>query len=113
MKNKQANDLIITALEGGSNYWYYLPYQFRNTPKWMAPAEYVIQEIHKGESYKVLDNEDGEYLGELNAPNIVRAKKLLKKDYSEFYADVMKDEWDAETADVFFQLLVMGELVYG
>lgn len=113
MTNKQANDLIITALEGGSNYWYYLPYEFRNAPKRMAPAEYIVQEIHKGKSYRILDYEDGEYLGELSASNISRAKKLLKKDYPYFYADVIKEQWDAETADVFFQLLVMGELVYG
>jgi hypothetical protein len=37
----------------------------------------------------------------------------MRTQYPAHYGDVLSGSWDAETADVFLQLAVMGELVYG
>ena len=45
--------------------------------------------------------------------NILDAISILKKDYPNYYDDIIDDNWDAETADVFLQLAVLGEITFG
>ncbi len=59
------------------------------------------------------DDKNGEVLGELSKANIERGIEILEKDYPDYYSDVLTEDYDAESADIFFQLAVMGEVVYG
>lgn len=103
-------DILITALEGGSNYWYDFP-DVRKARKIKAPVslgEKIIEAVLAGESFKVEDIETGEKLGELNQAGIQRAVQKFLDDER-----IIDPGMDAGDADAFFQFAVMGELVYG
>jgi len=111
-------DLINTALEGGSNYWYHIEhlpssliYDIEATGKPFADA--VTDYVFDGNSINFYDAEDDDFLGSLTMDNILDAISILKKDYPNYYDDIIDDNWDAETADVFLQLAVLGEITFG
>lgn len=119
MDNQLREDLLVTALEGGSNYWYTLDapaivkvkkYGEGTTPistrMWLA--------IKAGETIKINDTEDEEeVLGEINLKSIQEGEKLMKQDYPDDYEDALTDLFDANTADVWFQLAVLGDVDFG
>lgn len=117
---QETEDLIITALEGGSNYWYtFIDLEMVTNDK---NAEGVFNWIMENRNAKIpvfdceASQEDIEnrsaYLGDLSYANIMRGKKLLIADRRHF-KDLKDENWDANTADVFFQYVVLGELIYG
>lgn len=109
-------DLIITALEGGSNYWSLLDRVNLEDEQdsRLALSEKVCHAIDKGLEIKVFDAEDEtELLGVLTKQSVKEAWKLMKQDHESHWMNAKSEQWDAETADVFFQLAVMGELVFG
>ena len=104
-------DILTTALEGGSNYWYYLP----DLSMLADSDEYLEDRIFNacvaGGSIPVHGIETDEYLGEINLENIIRGIKLfIKIGTSEHTLD---PTMDANDADILFQYTVMGEVVYG
>ena len=44
---------------------------------------------------------------------ILESIPIIKKDYPEIWERILLEEGDAGDADVFLQLCVMGEVVYG
>lgn len=136
-------DLFVTALEGGSNYWYYvdIPKNIKSfgDTKSEAIGEYILQgnkvnfydyeerlevmkRYNKGE-YNIQGdvvnqkefNEDLEetYLGYVDMNKILETITIIKKDYPEVWENILLEQADAGDADVFLQLCVMGEIVYG
>ncbi len=117
--------LLTSAIEGGSNYWYYLPDlsmlpEKGYTPKF-SETEFpnclvskIWEAIRSGETIPIYDIEnEEEKLGEINIESINKGVKLMMQDHAEHYADAKSDSDDATTGDVFFQLCSMGELIYG
>jgi hypothetical protein len=108
-------DVLVTALEGGSNYWYNLPdvtmarKHYKNVTS-LAVSEKVIKAVlEHNEIIPVYDVEDEDnHLGDISQANIKRGLQLFMDDDRAWTPDM-----DAEQADVFFQYVVMGELVYG
>lgn len=137
INNQMIEDLLVTALEGGSNYWYYLPdtrmcegYTSKN-PIYSKPTPGSIM-IHEavldGKEVPVMDYETvelydkkgkelkdpkGDHLGVISKANYERAEELLLDKYPKRLGEILSENWDAETADIWFQLVVMGEVVYG
>jgi hypothetical protein len=106
-------DLLATALEGGSNYWYYLP---NKLPKREGKTfdEAILEFLKEGGSIQVNDWENNEEkLGELTWESVERAFVLMKENYKHLYLDLVDDNWDADVADAWFQLAVMGEVTFG
>lgn len=113
-------DVMVTALEGGSNYWYYLPdlsMVREHFPKGEKPSinQLAMSEkitkavLEHGAVVPVYDVEDDDnHLGDISQENIKRGLQLFMDD---------KRAWDpgmdAGEADVFFQYVVMSEIVYG
>ena len=102
-------DLMITALEGGSNYWYYLPdtdmvKKYSN----FALSENIAKSVLDGAIIPVYDIEDDhEFLGNITIENIKRGiKKFILDGYN-------INVFDAGDADVFFQYVVMNDLIFG
>lgn len=126
-------NLLTGALEGGSNYWYSLDDlsmipKKDYTPKTKEVREdmAVISGIHEclvsriweavaeGKSIPVFDIEDEEEkLGEINLENLERGCRIMEEKQPEHFKDAISENDDAGTADVFFQFVVMGELVFG
>jgi hypothetical protein len=107
-------DVMVTALEGGSNYWYNLPNiemaRKHYKDSGLAGSEKVIKAVlEHNEVIPVYDIEDEDnHLGDISQANIKRGLQLFMDDDRAWTPDM-----DAEQADVFFQFVVMGELVYG
>lgn len=112
--DQMIEDILITAFEGGSNFWYNFP-DVRMALEIKAPegahmslSEKIITAVLSGVSFEVDDIETGEKLGELNQEGIQRAvQKFLDEER------ILDPAMDAGDADVFFQFAVMGEAVYG
>jgi len=120
--NEKIEDLFVTALEGGSNYWYDLHEtattimnKYKMDGKIVRPQSIRFSEaIKAGEKIPVHDIEDGEsLLGYVELSKVEKAFALMQEKYPDHFADVINDNADAITADVFFQLCVMGEVIYG
>lgn len=113
-------NVIVSALEGGSNYWYFVDVedfeQDLPTKNGKALTERISEAVYKNPSFKmpVYDVEDEEdVLGYLSQKNLRRGLELCAKDYPEVFKRLTDDEIDAEDADIIFQLTVMGEITFG
>jgi hypothetical protein len=136
-------DLFVTALEGGSNHWYYmdLPDDINSYGQSTSEAvgefilqggkiyfydveeyERVIRNKEKGEydiqgdviDQKSFDDDiDETYLGYVDMNHILEAITIIKKDYPEIWERILLEQEDSGDADVFLQLCVMGDVVYG
>lgn len=115
--NEKIQDLITTAIEGGSHYWakFVFPKDYKNTCQSYAEIPF------KNKNIKVYDIETDELLGYLNRASIKVGLQLMadRKDLkgklipAKHFKNLAQDNEDAETADVFMQLAAMGEIVYG
>lgn len=111
--------LFVTALEGGSNYWYYLP-EIPNEVREIAAetglaiSEAIGEYILRGGHIQVNDAEDEEeVLGTVDMDSLLDAIVKIKTDYTDTYHNIIDDEYDADDADIFFQLATMGEITFG
>ena len=111
IKDEEIIDVLTTALEGGSNYWYYLP-DLSMVEKIgfekLCVTERIIVAALKGEQIPIHDAENEEdLLGYLSKDTIENGIKLFLSD-GRFFAPDM----DADEADALFQYIVMGEIVF-
>lgn len=108
--------LLTDALEGGSNYWYYLRNEDLPSKK---PGVLMVDAIllsltKENGSLDVYDAEDeDELLGKLTLESMLGAFDLMEQNWPSHYDDLLNDNADASTADVWFQLAVMKDIVFG
>ena len=115
--NEKIQDIIICAVEGGCNYWARFKYPDNYKEKYGSYEQVPF----KGGQVEVYDCETDELLGYLNRATIQTGLQLMadRKDLkgkvvpARHFKNLAQDNEDAETADVFVQLSVMGEIVYG
>lgn len=108
-------DLICCAIEGGIGYWSTLTSR-EPVGEWMT----TYLAIAKGEGkiiLRELDNngEIDESVPErvLDRAAVDRGLQLMADKYPRHFADFVKENEDADTADVFAQCALLGEIVYG
>lgn len=127
-------EVLVTALEGGINYWGCLDGEDISVfHKWFNEKieagelkrddsvhygwmDAMFQGCpHKIAVYDIEDEEDEEPLGYLSMKNIGKGLQLAMRDYPSVYAQHFPeyDSGDVLSADVLFQLMVMGDVVYG
>jgi len=118
----RAADLLCNAFEGGSNYWYMIT---ENVEPVFAAKPWGVDEYHPsyisypfstGGAVLISDQEDEDFEPvALDRAAIARGKNLMESDeqYSRHFADVLNENDDADTGDVFLQLCVFGEVIYG
>ena len=114
-------NLIVTALEGGSNYWYMIDlgdskgikfYALDPRPKSIKIADALYN--NEESSVTILDAEDEEEtLGTLTYQSVRKSLERFPKGYQWALDNVLNGDYDANDADVVFQVLVMGDVVYG
>jgi len=114
ISNDQVETLICSAFEGGSNYWM----DFDTNPlikdfKWNS-NNYPAQIVNGDVEVNIYDNaNDEELLGRLNTITIQQGLKIMVDKYPAYFADIINENDDAETGDVFMQCCIMGEVVFG
>jgi len=106
-------NLIIAAFEGGSNYWIdkvrHISGNSNEKPYYADPQLYMDPDF----LIEITDN-DEEDRWNLNQRAIVRGLDLLGSvAHGRHLADFLSENDDAETADVFLQLCLFGDVVYG
>ena len=116
-------NICVTALEGGSNYWYYLSSDALKLIRGAVPKSvdsYLSTAILKA----VLDHnievpindaeDEDEVIGYLSAKTLQdRIQALAKSDDSWALHNELREEGDASSSDIVFQYMVLGEIVYG
>jgi hypothetical protein len=117
-------NVCVTALEGGSNYWYYLSEGAvklirRAVPKNEDPylSTAILKAVldHNVE-VPISDAEDeDEVLGYISKKTLQeRIQKLWRDDSSRWAIErEMNGDGDADSSDVVFQYMAMGEVVFG
>ena len=115
--NQKIQDLITTALEGACRYWA----SFKFPPDYKEKYDSHEQIPFKDGNIAVYDVETDELLGYLNRASIKVGLQLMadckdmkgKQVPARHFKNLATDNEDEETADVFMQLCVIGEIVYG
>jgi len=131
---RMLNDMIITAIEGGSNYWYLLKekataqiqkYEGKFIPEihdnkdtfFGAFAEAILPAVIGGEVIEIHDIEDpdGQPIGKLSWESIKKGIHEMSKNHPLVLALLINPEsdFDAADADAIFQYIILGEIVYG
>jgi hypothetical protein len=114
-------DIFVTALEGGSNYWYYLSEEaiklIRDAvPKSEDPylSTAILKAIEKGVEVPINDAEDEEeVIGIISLKTMQeRLQKLSRSGNSDALMAHINEEGDADSADIVFQYLAFGEIVF-
>jgi len=115
-------DIFVTALEGGSNYWYFLSEEAvkmirEAVPKSEDPhlSTSILKAILKGVEVPIndADNED-DVIGTISL-NTMQERLQMLADSKNKTALIrhIEEEGDADSADTVFQYLAFGEIVYG
>jgi hypothetical protein len=114
------SDLLCTALEGGSNYWYLLGDV--DTTHFVKDDTYVdnlmrsftIDKDYKLDVYDLESDEDEpDLLGSVTYLKMGIALSIMAKDYPKTLGNIMSGNMDGDDADVWFQIATMGEVVFG
>lgn len=122
LTKEQLENLIVTALEGGSNYWYQLGKMPEDLPLLGEPLAVRITEyVWNGGTISIYDieNSDGEdeseweKLGDLSIGKVNDGMTLCAASHQHCIDNLCSEDYDADDADVLFQFCVMGELVFG
>ena len=115
---EQIGDLLEAALYGGSNYWYLI-----DTEKitGQGESEFFAYRLADGlmkgtlrmPVYDIENPEDE--LGVVSSSSLELGLAKMSIEYPENFSRCFEEEgqWDAEDADVFFQFITMGEVIYG
>jgi len=99
-------DLFITALEGGSNYWAGV-ISLENSEKLfnkIMDEDYILT---------ITDVEDPTETWVISKGDIKGSLALLRREYPEVYKNVQEGTFDATDADLWLQLVAIGELTFG
>lgn len=121
--DKIAN-LICSAFEGGSNYWYEITEFVKPTaitfmvdqdidPE-AKPYAHIDYPLNEGGAVMVRDTEDEDSEPKrLDLDSIQKGLKIMAKKYPRHMNDLLNDNDDAETGDVFLQCCLFGEVIFG
>jgi hypothetical protein len=121
--------LIISAFEGGSNYWYLIDFDKSVKPSdeslWTFPEDdclndgkTVVRHVQwpmseGGRLFITNKFEDEGEEGFLDRESIQRGLQVMAEKYPKHFADFIAENDDGNTGDVFLQCAVLGQLVYG
>lgn len=128
---QRISDLLISALEGGSNHWYLIE-------EYREPARFTF-ENDGGERFKkenkhwhqdyplnrggymkisnqlaIQNGDDTELKSKVvDLSSLKIGLEIMAKKYPDYFGTFLREDDDAETADVFLQCTVFGKVIYG
>jgi hypothetical protein len=116
-------DIFVTAIEGGSNYWYFLSRDAVKRIRQAVPRE--VDDVLSTATFKAVydhgvsvpindvENEE-DIVGWISMETMQERLQALLNSGEKWALEAhMSEEGDADSADVVFQYLAMGEVVYG
>lgn len=122
VKCQRVQDLICTAFEGGANYWLHSaafvsglgPVPSYNVV-WYGREGFFAHPFAFDVVFDSPDHAEGNRKGRKRITNadIAPALALMATKYPQHFADFLSESEDATTGDVFAQMLILGDLIYG
>ena len=116
-------NIFVTALEGGCNYWYYLSKEAVTRVRSAVPKSEeeclsvaIFRAVYDHDvEVPINDIENpSEELGVLRKSEMpLRINKMIEDGHIDAIVSEIREEGDAETSDMIFQYLVMNEIVFG
>lgn len=116
-------NIFVTALEGGCNYWYYLSKDAVTRVRKAVPKSEeqclsvaIFKAVYDHDvEVPINDIENpSEVLGVLKKGDIpYRIMKMVQDGHIDAIVSEIREEGDAETSDIIFQYLVMNEITFG
>lgn len=113
--------IFIQAIESASTYWYFIPdceafkseLFLKKNPARPAFSERLWDLVQAGFTIPIHDyyNKSNK-LGELSKESIKKGEKLMHEENFRHYSDLILDQWDDITADVWFQYCTLGEVIF-
>lgn len=119
---KRVSDLLCSALEGGSNYWYLIekfikPPVIKNYADSTVVYDHLDYPLSPGGALIISDKYGAEgspvKRRRLNLRSIHRGLQVMAVKYPQHFAAWQTENDDAETGDVFLQCCLFQEVVYG
>jgi hypothetical protein len=121
ISTEDIENIFVTALEGGSNYWYYLSKEEFDKVRaafprgeGLATSEAIFKAVwEKGMTIYLNDADDhSERIGELRKELILERLNKLAENTSYNYAlfDELDQNGDALSSDVCFQFMALGDV---
>jgi len=111
------DSLLTSAFEGGSNYWYRVEKKISGKEDKAAGCQYLGDYVLKGHGLIISDfygAEKGDRVEKtLDREAVCRGLKIMADKYPHHFKDMMNDDGDATTGDVFLQCCLYGEIIYG
>ena len=118
IKEQRVKDLLTSALEGGSNYWYMI--RKNNYPKGQTKESLGIKFAHvdlpfvEGGSLTIVDAEDEDSAEwTLDYKAILRGLHVMARKYPADFNNWREENDDAFTGDTFLQCCLFGSVIYG
>jgi len=116
-------NVFITALEGGSNYWYFIGRDAIKiiteavpNQKGLSFSEAIFKAVmDHGCELPIRDSDDAsEVIGTLSARTMQERLQALSEneDYSWVIEAELSEEGDACSSDIMFQAMCLGEVIY-
>ena len=117
---QRISDLLCNAFEGGSNYWYDIVGYVRPKDEDLWHPDKNDPIIHRHLQYPLskggvirISSIDKFGYDELTLEKIHLGMKIMARRYPQHFANVINENDDAETGDVFLQCCLFGEVIYG
>jgi len=115
IKDEDVSSLLTSAFEGGSNYWYMI--EKKVNAKADKAFEYACDIVLKGHGLVVSDACEAPK-EEVRKAVLDRTKcqiglQIMAEKEPRHFGNIMTDECDAITGDVFLQCCLFGEVIYG
>lgn len=104
-------DLLCCAFEGGSNYWYLELEPLKETSKKKTASERFYNDMMEN-GFRLKDGTDGK-IYEIKSSAFPEALKIMHEKFNHHFTDLKDENTDAITGDVFLQLLVFKDVIYG
>ena len=125
-RRQRMYDLLVTAFEGGVNYWVNRAYVVKKPTHIKFDPDGDLGEFMGG-TYEALMNdgavkvqyenteEDGgkQMSKVITYRDLSKGLEIMKEKYPRNYKDFMDENEDAGTADVWFQCALLGETIFG
>lgn len=73
----------------------------------------ALELIHNGNGIILYDIENEEETWRLTKGKMILAWEVLKEEYPRIYANFCEGDYDADDCDIFIQLSLFGEIVFG
>ena len=103
------SDMLITAIESSISYWCgSISSNFNN---YKSDIPYYANCFDQNWSI-IIKPHDEDFIT-LNIQSIQNGLNLMANKQPKHFFNMINDDYDAQTADVFFQYVALGELVYG